>query len=346
MRTALSARVSWPLTSPALREGDDELPVHERELTAAVLGAMARDLVTGHGDADGRAMMDRAILVAGLRALSEREAVILIAVDHLGWDQQRLAERLEIGFSALRQTLFGARKLFYALVRHAAGIEVDEQERARLVAYLAGELSGAEKREARRHLKHCKPCQALEREQRVFGRDAFGLLAPLPFIFGVKALVKRSGVKGAALGGTGAGSGLLGQAGAAKALAVVVGFLGIGVGGTGWLAERDEQPSRHDRVTPAVGIATPAPVGMRRTALPASSTTTHKSTKKKKKKATAQRHRRSSSPPSTTTSPPASTSKNSSFAPAASTGASQTSSATSSPGTGSGGAEGEFFGGP
>ena len=49
-------------------------------------------------------MLDRGVLVAGLRALTEREAVVLIAVDDLDWDQQQLADRLSIGFGASRQT--------------------------------------------------------------------------------------------------------------------------------------------------------------------------------------------------------------------------------------------------
>lgn len=195
--------------------GDDQ-SAHERELTAVVLGAMVRDLAAAERDRDGRAMLDRGILVAGLRALTEREAVLLVAVDHLGWDQHQLANRLGMGFADLRRTLFGARKVFYALVRHAVGLEVEEEERARLAAYLAGELVGKEKREARRHLQHCRACQELQREQRVFGRDALGVLSPLPFVFGAGVLVKRSAIKGTTLGG-GGGTGLFAQAGAAKA---------------------------------------------------------------------------------------------------------------------------------
>jgi DNA-directed RNA polymerase specialized sigma24 family protein len=217
--------------------GEDQ-PAHERELTAAVLGAMVRDMAAAEQDRDARATLDRGILIAGLRALTEREAVILIAVDHLGRDQHELAEQLGLGFSALRFTLFGARKVFYALVRHAAGVEVEDEERARLAAYLAGELTGPEKRETRRHLAHCRACQDLQREQRVFGRDACGMLAPLPFVFGAKALAKRSTSKVATIGGP--GGGLFAQPGAAKAAAVVVGLLGVGVGTSAVLAELQE----------------------------------------------------------------------------------------------------------
>jgi hypothetical protein len=38
-------------------------------------------------------------------------------------------------------------------------MEVDEEDRARLHAYLAGELAGRERRLARRHLLHCQACK-------------------------------------------------------------------------------------------------------------------------------------------------------------------------------------------
>jgi DNA-directed RNA polymerase specialized sigma24 family protein len=333
----------------ALRDSSDTQSMAERELTAAVLGAMARDLATDQRDSDARAMLDRTILMAGLRALCEREAVILIAADYLGHDQHRLAEQLGMSFTALRQMLFGARKIFYALVRHAAGIEVEEEERARLAAYLAGELTGAEKREARRHLRHCEACQALQREQRVFGRDAFGLLSPLPFIFGAHVLVKHSGAKGAVLGSGGGATGLLGQAGAAKALAVVVGVLGTGVGTSAWLAERQEQPpAGHGPIAPAGGAFT-APGGMKRPALPSSRSPQSKTTKKStpKKPTPSKRRRTRSAASSTQTTAQPSTSSSAASSPPASN--AQTSPGASSPTRSTGGSdsgEGEFFGGP
>jgi DNA-directed RNA polymerase specialized sigma24 family protein len=245
-----------PFDFGSMHVSAEDQPAHERELTAAVLGAMVRDMAAVERDRDARSTLDRGILVAGLRALTEREAVILIAADHLGWDQVQLAEHLNIEFRLLRTTLFEARKVFYALVRHATGVEVEDEERARLAAYLAGELAGAEKREARRHLQHCRACQDLQREQRVFGRDAHGVLAPLPFIFGAKVLAKRSTVKGATLGG-GAGAGLFAQAGAAKATAIVVGLLGVGVATSAWLARDADQP-HHRGVAPAPGYLAPA----------------------------------------------------------------------------------------
>ena len=67
----------------------DELDAREQELTAAVLGVMAREVVDASLDApQRRAILTRAVLLAGLRALGEREAVVMIAVDHLGWDQR------------------------------------------------------------------------------------------------------------------------------------------------------------------------------------------------------------------------------------------------------------------
>jgi DNA-directed RNA polymerase specialized sigma24 family protein len=330
----------------ALRDSSDVQSMAERELTAAVLGTMARDLAADQRDSDARAMLSRAVLLAGLRALSEREAVVLIAADYLEQNQHQLADKLGLSFEALRQTLFGARKIFYSLIRHAAGIELEEEERARLAAYLAGELTGAEKREARRHLRHCQACQALQREQRVFGRDAFGLLSPLPFIFGAKVLVKRSGAKGAVLGSGGGASGLLGQAGAAKALAVVVGVLGTGVGASAWLAERHEQPLRHDQIAPAPAVLTPAG-GMRRPALPSSQSAQHKSTKTTKKSTSAKHHRASSTTGSTNTTTQSSTPSTAASSPPAGNG--QTAPATSSSSSGSSGSKpggGEFFGGP
>ena len=114
----------------------------------------------GRNDAAERhAVLDRGIFVVGLSALSEREAVILLAVDYLGWNQRALAQRLGLGYESLRVTLFEARTVFSALARHAAGIEADDEERGRLTAYLAGELTGHERRMARRHLQNCKVCQ-------------------------------------------------------------------------------------------------------------------------------------------------------------------------------------------
>jgi DNA-directed RNA polymerase specialized sigma24 family protein len=270
-RTEGSARPRIvPFDFGSMHVSADEQPAHERELTAAVLGAMVRDMAAAERDRDARSTLDRGILVAGLRALTEREAVILIAADHLGWDQVQLAEHLDIEFRLLRATLFEARKVFYALVRHATGVEIEDHERARLAAYLAGELTGAEKREARRHLQHCRACQDLQREQRVFGRDAHGVLAPLPFIFGAKVLAKRFTVKGATLGG-GAGAGLFAQAGAAKATAIVVGLLSVGVATSAWLARDADQP-HHRGVAPAAGYLAPASGMTRITVAPAPAT--------------------------------------------------------------------------
>lgn len=238
----------------------NELPVRERELAASVLGAMVRDYADGQREA--RAVIDRGILVAGLRALSEREAVVLLSVDYLRWDQHALAERLGLGFEAMRKTLFEARTVLYALVRHAAGIDADDEERARLAAYLAGELTGPEKRAARRHLQHCKTCQALQRERDVFGRDAVGVLAPLPFLFGAQVLTKRSVVKGAS-GTGGAAVGLFAQPGAAKATAIVATLLSAGVSYAAWLARDADAPRPGSGATPAAQY-TPPPPGMRR----------------------------------------------------------------------------------
>lgn len=309
----------------------DELPVRERELAASVLGAMIRDYADGEREA--RAVIDRGILVAGLRALSEREAVVLLAVDYLRWDQHALAERLGLGFEAMRKTLFEARKVFYALVRHAAGIDADDEERGRLAAYLAGELEGPEKRVARRHLQHCKTCQALRREQDVFGRDAVGVLAPLPFLLGAKVLTKRSVVKGAS-GTGGAAVGFLAQPGAAKATAVVATFLSAGVGYAAWLARDAEAPHPGPGAVPAARY-TPPPAGMRRITGPKSAalvvSTKHVTRKRHHhRKATSTSHKASTgsataaplatSPPSQTQQPLGSTTNKSSASKSPNTG--------------------------
>jgi DNA-directed RNA polymerase specialized sigma24 family protein len=328
--------IAFDFSAAQVSEGEQS--AHERELTSAILGAMVRDLAAAERDRDARAMLDRGILVAALRALSEREAVLLIAADHLGWDQHQLAERLGMGFAHLRRTLFEARKVFYALVRHAVGLEVEEEERARLAAYLAGELVGKEKREARRHLQHCRSCQELQREQRVFGRDALGVLSPLPFIFGAGVLVKRSAIKGATLGG-GTGSGLFAQAGAAKATAAVVGLLGIGVGTTAWLA-RDADLPRQGSVSAPAYVAPPA--GMKRITVAPSTPTKHKKVTSPRSSRARQKPRRAASSSgsagqtTTTATQGRQTVPNTSSPPPASTPAPKSS------GAGAGG--GEFFG--
>jgi DNA-directed RNA polymerase specialized sigma24 family protein len=340
----------------ALHDSSDTQPMADRELTAAVLGAMARELAGDQRDAEARAMLDRAVLMAGLRALTEREAVVLIASDYLGYDQHQLAERLGLGFAPMRRELFDARNIFYAVVRHAAGIEVEQEERARLAAYLAGELTGRERWVAGRHLRHCEACQALEREQRVFGRDAFGVLSPLPFVFGAKVLVRRSGVKASILGVGGGAGGLLGQAGAAKALAIVVGVLGVGVGASAWLAERHEQPAHHTQAVTAAGTVAPADGMWRKAALPSVPSIQHKTTHHKKatkKKTTPHKRHRSNSTgassssdasasPSATTSPPPATTSPPTSGQQATPGSSSTGSGSGSSGSGG---DGEFFGG-
>jgi DNA-directed RNA polymerase specialized sigma24 family protein len=198
----------------ALEADVQELEPRERELTVAVLGAIVRDIADGSNAAERRALVDRGVLLAGLSALSEREAIVMIAVDRLGWDQRELAERLGLEFGRLRETLFAARKLFYGVVRHAVGVEIDDTERARLHAYLAGELAGRERRLTRRHVQHCQACQTMMREQRVFTGRAQHLLAPLPFVSAAHVLAKPATVKGAAVGATPVSVGLLGQPGA------------------------------------------------------------------------------------------------------------------------------------
>jgi DNA-directed RNA polymerase specialized sigma24 family protein len=245
-----------PYDFSTLEADGEELEPGERELTAAVLGAMVRDVATEEPAPERRALLDRGVLLAGLRALTAREAVVLIAVDHMGWEQRELADHLGLEFGRMRETLFTARKLFHGLVRHAIGIDLDDTERARLHAYLAGELTGRERRLARRHLVHCRGCQALVREQRTFGHGAQHLLAPLPFVTGARVLAGPSRAKIAAASAAPAGgAGLFGQAGAAKALAATVAALGAGVGVNAWLSIRAEHQHGHR----ALAAAAPRP---------------------------------------------------------------------------------------
>jgi DNA-directed RNA polymerase specialized sigma24 family protein len=253
----------------SLEAGEDDRPVRERELTAAVLGGMARDVAGA--DASGP-VLGRAVLVAGLRALSEHEAVVLIAADHLGWDQQRLAERLGVGYSTLRETLYVARKLLSMTIRHAAGIEVDEEAQAQLAAFRAGELKGTDRRAVARHLGRCHACQTLDAQRQGFGHGAAQILVPLPYVLGAHVLVKRSVVKTAPAAG---GAGLFAQPGAAKVTATVMGLLIAGGATSAILAAVSEQHGRRPR-TPAATMTSrgfPPPGGMRRIEAPAAQRT-------------------------------------------------------------------------
>jgi DNA-directed RNA polymerase specialized sigma24 family protein len=248
----------------SLEAGDDDRPLRERELTAAVLGGMARDVA---GADASSAVLGRAVLVAGLRALTEHEAVVLIAADHLGWDQQRLAEHLGVGYSTLRETLYVARKLLSMTIRHAAGIEVDEEEQAQLAAFRAGELKGTDRRAVARHLGRCHACQTLDAQRQGFGHGAAQLLVPLPYVLGAHVLVKRSVVKTAPVTG---GAGLFAQPGAAKVTATVMGLLIAGGATSAILAAISQQHGRHPLPPAATTISRGFPPlgGMRRIAAP------------------------------------------------------------------------------
>ena len=322
----------------ALEADGEGLEPRERELTVAVLGAMVRDLTDDLGGVERRALIDRGVLLAGLRALSEQEAVALIAVDRLGWEQRELADRLGVEFGRLRETLFNARKLFYGVVRHAIGVELDEEERARLHAYLAGELAGRDRRLARRHLSHCNSCRALVREQQRFTTTAHQLLAPLPFVLGGRVLVKPVTVKGAAVAATPMATGLLGQAGAAKALAATAALLGAGVGVNAVLSlKADEPPVGAIAALPAPSQlvthmtidrpSTPAPSGAKRSSNPATgkpASRSHRSHKQRPAR-TSQREAKAPSPP------PASSLSSSSTAPSGTAASASRSSGRGSP---------------
>lgn len=270
-----------------LHTSDAEGVAGEKELAAAVLGVMAADVAASVQVSERRGVLDRAVLLAGLRALSEREVVVLLAIDHLEWEQEDLAEHLKLDFGALRTVLFEARRVFYGVVRHAAGIELDEEERARLHAYQAGELSGRERRVARRHLQHCDACQAYTRELRRFGEAGQLVLAPLPFLLGARALSRSSSTKATGAGVGGAGGGLFGQVGAAKALGLTVGLLGAGVGIAGVLAEGSD----HVDDRPVSVQATGSSVAVRLGTLPARPATTSVATRSTRARVPASKRR-------------------------------------------------------
>jgi DNA-directed RNA polymerase specialized sigma24 family protein len=306
-RTAPRPRLI-PYDFAALEAGDEDRPVRERELTAAVLGGLVRELA---GDEASSAVLGRAVLLAGLRALTEHEAVVVIAVDHLGWDQERLAEHLGVGFSTMRRTLRVARTLLAMTIRHAAGIEVDDQEQAQLAAYRAGELKGAERRAVARHLRSCRACQILDAQRHAFGPGAAQVLVPLPFLAAGEVLVKGSVIK-TAPAGVGGGVGLLAQPGAAKVAAAVMSLLVAGGATAAVLAAHSQQHGHLPRPAPVITATSgfPPPGGMRRiepppAADPSPSRHHHKQPAKTKKRATPASStalgRRSASTPQTTT---------------------------------------------
>jgi DNA-directed RNA polymerase specialized sigma24 family protein len=310
----------------ALEVGDEERPVRERELTAAVLGGMVRELA---GDDASAPVLGRAVLLAGLRALTEHEAVVVIAVDHLGWDQERLAEHLGVGFSTMRRTLRVGRTLLAMTIRHAAGIEVDDHEQAQLAAFRAGELKGADRGAVARHLRSCRACQTLDAQRQGFGHGAVQVLVPLPVLAAGEVLVKGSVIKsvpaGGASGGGGGGVGLFAQPGAAKVTAAVMSLL-IAGGGTAAVLAAISQRHGHQPRPLAVTTTTasggfPPPGGMRRIDpppvahhQPAKPHRKHRATSKKKKSAPspaagargATTPQTATTPQATATAPPAS----------------------------------------
>jgi DNA-directed RNA polymerase specialized sigma24 family protein len=321
----------------------DELPRREREVAASVLGAMVRDCAGG--DKAIRAVLDRGILLAGLRALTEQEAVLLLSVDYLRWDQQALANQLGIKLDALEKRLYVARKIFYSVVRHASEIEVDDEERGRLADYLSGQLEGREKRIARRHLQHCPTCQALARETDTFNRAAFGLLAPLPFLSAASAklLSREAVVKAPAVGGAGVAAAA--PAGATKALAVVGSVLAVGAGFVAFLGrDADVHPGEVGPATtgPTSPITyTPPPSGMKRPASKTGTAAVPKKPSTAKRKSSAKRRRKAAGTSSSSHAPssaasPSTTQGSPSTSSAGSSSSSSSAAGSASPGASSG----------
>jgi hypothetical protein len=333
-----------------LHANEDEGVGGEKELAAAVLGVMAADVAASVQAGERREVLDRAVLLAGLRALGEREVVVLLAVDHLEWEQEGLAVHLGMDFGALRTVLFEARRVFYGVVRHAAGIELDEEERARLHAYQAGELSGRERRVARRHLQHCDACQAYTRELRRFGDAGQLVLAPLPFLLGARALSRGSSTKATGAGVGGAGGGLFGQVGAAKALGLTVGLLGAGVGIAGVLAEGSDHTGDRPVSVPAAGSSVAVRLGTlptrpATTSAPAPSTRARASASKRHAHSTKTTRKRATSVTKTRTTARAPITAVRTVVPAAPTPAlTPASAAPSAPATHKSSGGGEFFG--
>lgn len=250
----------------ALEVGDGDRPFHERELTAAVLGGMVRDVA---GDDAASPVLGRALLLAGLRALTKEEAVVVIAVDHLGWNQERLAEHLGVGFSTMRETLRVGRKLLAMTIRHGAGVEVDDQDQSQLAAFRAGELKGAERRLVARHLARCRACQVLDVQRQAFGQGAAQVLVPLPFVAVGDVLLKGSVIKAAPATAPG-GAGLFALPGAAKVTTVVMSLLVAG-GATAAVLAAVSQQGGPAPLPPAVATAPsgfPLQGGMRRVESP------------------------------------------------------------------------------
>jgi len=260
----------------SLDSDDEDLEPRDRDLTVTILGQLARDLAESVEDqVERRVLLDRAILLAGLRALTEREIVVLVAVERRGWDQVALARELDLSVEQVYASLFMARKLFYGLLRHAVGIEVDEEERASLHAFLDGTLRGRDKRLTSRHIRHCQACQALIRQEKGFTERAHHVLSPLPFLLAAGALTGKviksttaaagAGAASATNAAAGATRGLLSQAGAAKALAATFAILGVGVGVAGWLSiEKAPRPAVGDAPVAAgasstLNVASPGP---------------------------------------------------------------------------------------
>jgi len=360
----------------SLDSDDEDLEPRDRDLTVTILGQLARDLAESVEDqVERRVLLDRAILLAGLRALTEREIVVLVAVERRGWDQVALARELDLSVEQVYASLFMARKLFYGLLRHAVGVELDEEERGRLHAFLDGTLRGRDKRLTSRHIRHCQACQALIRQEKGFTERARHVLSPLPFLLAAGALTGKVIKSTTAAAGAGAASatsaaagtarGLLSQAGAAKALAATFAILGVGVAAAGWLSfEKAPRPVADaeaqvtaDAAGSTLTVSSPGPALRRPVNKKAKPSSTQKKSThpKRKKKTTAGAGASTTSgnntpTPSSQTAPPSADPPSSvDSTPAASDSGGADAGGASSGGGGSssggGSSQGEFFGG-
>ncbi len=307
------ATVSHDFTADA-RGDDEDVPFRDRRMQASVDGAMVHE--SCEGAREERAMVTRAVLLAGLGALTPREVIVLVAVEGQDRDQKELAAELGVDPGTVYESLHVARKLFYAIVQHAIGIEIEDEELARLYALQDGRLGGREKRLARRHLTHCAPCQALCRERRVFAANGQRVILALPFLFGTQALATKASAKAGASASAAAqaGKGLFAPAGAKKALASALSLLVMGFGTGAYLAVV-KQPR------PLPAAAGHVPVGsldVRSLGMAISAPATH-TTPQKKATPTRRNHTMAAHHKSSSSSNPSQSSSNAAASPPAST---------------------------
>lgn len=240
-------------------------------------------------------VFERSILVTALAALSKPQQLVVWAHVQGGVPHRQIAEQLStpespINEQGVKELYLRAMKIMRPLIEHAAGLELDDHERARLHAYLDGTLSRRESAVFRQHLTGCDTCRryidletgARERAARVFlplplllpglvalGPHAAGAhataassshFAPEPSPAGGASVAAHSGsaklATQAAVRTTTKSGGL---GGAKAALFVTGGLLVVGGGGAVYAAWQYEQSHRAHRTAAAVSAHAPRP---------------------------------------------------------------------------------------